>query len=825
MKKYLWNTDIREHALIALLITVTFFIFGPVELYYTNVDEFFFGITDIAVWLFFFCIAATAALLILQSIVPKRIANIVSAVLFAVGIGLYLQGNYINANYGVLNGAKIEWDNYRIYGICNTGIWVGMIVVSIVLSVKLKKAIVQKIHGYLSGIIIGIEIITLAVLGITAPKPMDVIVTDNEQFTVGDENNVIILLIDTFDAAVFDEMLYGEEGEKIRSQFDDFTYYDNMAGGYPYTLYSIPLILSGEWYDRTTTTREFVKNDSYVKSGLYPDLAQQGYSIGLYSHNLCLGSSIARYTRNLHSGKEKVSSANGAALAFLRLTSFRYFPHELKKYTSSENTSFDIFHSEEAYKLGDDIGFYEKLQNEGITVKEGKSFIFYHLKGIHAPYFMDQNVKAVENATEESQAWGELKIVESYLDQLKEKGVYGNSTIIVTADHGYKGLGQNPIFLVKEAEAHHEFTVNSAPVSFADLQGSFSYWAIGDSKGQTTIYDFEEGEERVRYFRWYALANQSNFEVPFVEYAILGDARDLSYIQKTGNLYGKEGVYRQENIKLASELQIIFSEGENYEDVINVGYRNFGGYIYSYGEYTDFKIDMSEYMGGDLRIDVAIAGVVEAPQRLQLYINDNYVDELVAKESGDILTYIIPESYLCDDFMEMKIKYPDMTQNAETQVEGHTDEGMAVVYDYINLNQLEELKRGNEYTFGIEGNADEIIGDGMGLAEDGLRWSCGKESNFYWTVREKKNEDVMLDIRLNTRIDGNQKLVFYMNDNLIQEITGDELELQVNIPSEFLLEGANHLKIVYPNAISPRELNGSDDDRELSVAFEKITIQ
>ena len=825
MKKYLLSIkQMKDYILIALLISITFFIFGPIELYYTNIDEFFFGISDILGCLFLLCIVMSVALVFLQKIFKsEKICNIINAVLFGIGIGLYLQGNYINANYGVLNGATIDWNSYKVYGLYNTFIWIGIIAISILLSIKLKRDIINKIHWYIANIIIAIELLALVILGITTSKPLNVIVTDNEQFTVGDEDNIIIFLLDTFDATVFDEILYSDKGEKLKEQFQDFTYYDNMAGGYPYTSFSVPLILSGEWYDRTQDYSEFVNAGSYSKSDLYNVLEQQGYSIGLYSSKYYLGDSIADLTRNIHSGQERVSSATGATSAFLKLTAFRYFPHGLKQFAASDSNVFNKYHSPKAYKMGADIEFYEKLQNEGITVKNGKSFIFYHLNGIHSPYFMNENIQETKEATEESQALGELKIVKGYIDQLKKKGVYDNSTIIIMADHGYKGLAQNPIFIVKESDSQHEFSVRSAPVSFDDLRGTYSYWINGNTDGRTTIYDFEEDENRIRLFRWYALEDQKNQEVPLVEYAIYGKANDVTSIQKTGTLYGQEGISKRTDVKFDSELKIDFTAEGNYKDIINLGFRSFGGYIYSYGKYTDFSLDMTEYTGGDLKISISIANVFSPPQRLQLYVNDTFVDELEVLSGGNVLTTIIPKECLRKDSMVIKVVYPDIAEATGTVIEGHLDEGMSVVYDYICLSQLEKLEKGGVWLFGTDGTAEKIISDGMSVAEPELRWSLGEESNFIWTTTPK--EDVTLAIKLKSVIDDKQNLEIYMNDHFIQEIFVDDLDFEINIPKEALNDGLNNLKILYPNAISPRELNGIEDDRKLSIAYEKIEVR
>lgn len=820
MEKGFRKEEIKESISVALLISVTLFIFGPLELYYTNIDEFFFGITDIIGWFVLLCAVSAFLLTVLQIIWKNRsVFALINAVLFAIGIGLYMQGTYLNADYGVINGAAIDWSGYKAVGLINSCIWIGILTASVLLSVKLKKETVTKIHIFFCAVIVAIETVTLAVLIVTTPRQLEVVAGNDKQFTVGDEENIIILLLDTFDGAVFDDMLEGEYGAEIKEEFRDFTYYDNMAGGYPFTTYAVPLILTGEWYDNTVSFNDFIEKESYTKSNLYKDLYETGWSIGLYSHGSLLGSSIADYTRNLHEGKETVSSSKGAAMTFLQLTAFRYLPHELKRFTSSENSSFDKFHEESAYKFFQDIDFYNKLQSEGLTVEEGKTFAFYHLKGIHYPYYMNENIEADTNATEESQALGELHIVESYLAQLKEKGVYDQSTIVVMADHGYKGMGQNPIFLVKEAGAHHELEVSSAPVSYDDLRGTYSVWTGQDPNGRSSIYDFQEGEERIRYFRWHTNGNEKKQEIPLVEWEINGEAGNFSCMKKTGVLYGENGAYQKDRIKFESELKIDFGLEGNYVDIIDSNYTWNGG-IRSWGEYTDFVLDTSDYAGEDAKVDICLSYVFAPPQKIQLYVNDNFIDEVTAEFAGDVLSYVVPAEIFDQDFTKIRVAYPDMVD----KIDG-VGEYMSVAYDAIYLGQLDRLESGKSYTFGTGGNLNEIGWNGMSIPEDGLRWSSGMESNFYWSIPAgTEMQDLTFEIKLKVKINDDQRLKIYMNDNFIEEISLDELEFQVNVPADTLTEGVNNLRVEYPYAVSPRELNGSEDDRKLSVAWETLKI-
>ena len=86
----------------------------------------------------------------------------------------------------------------------------------------------------------------------------------------------------------------------------------------------------------------------------------------------------------------------------------------------------------------------------------------------------------LDNSTLDQQAKGSMKIVEEYIKQLKELGQYDNTTIIITADHGYwyfidRPLEEttSPYMLVKPAQSAEldaePFKVSTAPVSHMDF--------------------------------------------------------------------------------------------------------------------------------------------------------------------------------------------------------------------------------------------------------------------------------------------------------------------------------------------------------------------
>ena len=85
-----------------LLLTITIAIFGPIELYYTNYEEFWFSCQDVFIVAAILGIGCFGFLIILGLILKDKARDIFSCLVFVIGVALYIQGNYANIDYGVL---------------------------------------------------------------------------------------------------------------------------------------------------------------------------------------------------------------------------------------------------------------------------------------------------------------------------------------------------------------------------------------------------------------------------------------------------------------------------------------------------------------------------------------------------------------------------------------------------------------------------------------------------------------------------------------------------------------------------------------------------
>lgn len=210
----------------SLLPTFTFFVFGPLQLFVSNSSEFWFNLGHILPMIIVSFILTFLLFAVISIILPQKIRKYFLALLFGIGFALYIQGNFLNLDYGVMDGTEIDWASYGFSGVLNTSIWLACIFVPVILVYFWPKQS-KKITTYISLFIIGIQVITVGTLLITTDLSdrSDITVTDKGMFSLSKEKNDIIFILDTFDASYMNVIL--ETCPEYREYFKDFTYYDN----------------------------------------------------------------------------------------------------------------------------------------------------------------------------------------------------------------------------------------------------------------------------------------------------------------------------------------------------------------------------------------------------------------------------------------------------------------------------------------------------------------------------------------------------------------------------------------------------------------------
>ena len=551
--------------LCTLALVFTFWFFSPVEVLLGNEQEFLFPFAK-AAWIQLAACAAVSAVLILAlHLLPSRAARWLCTGEVALALCCWAQAN-------LMNGAMVfqELEQLEVPALqkaLNIAAWVLIFAAVFTLAAVIaKKKNLRTVRAVLCGISAALLAMQTAGLGsalagtFLSDKDSRIQLTTDGEFTFAPQRNVIYLILDTADELVMEEMdaAYPE----VRETLADFTWYQNATSVYSRTWPSIPYLLTGGHWDPSETTDAYVTR-AYRDSTFLKDMAEGGADVRVFTDSAhMISANASAWIRN--SGDALYSDVSRWSIpsllrGTLQIAAYKDLPYALKDsfvYRSGEINSavLGTDESEEEYFSDKDADFYYVLYNEEpveVDSSLAAAFRFYHLWGIHFGYNWDENLEYPEDdaqttATPVQALRGDMLLIEEFCNQLKAKGIYDQTTLIVTADHGYS-LGNDqlklprpscPMLLIKPAGAGsgQPMQISKAPVSHQDLFATVMRGLeLDQSRYGRSVEDYSEEEQRVRTYFYTCLRGDAEGEVALREYRISGDAQDFDSWSLTGN--------------------------------------------------------------------------------------------------------------------------------------------------------------------------------------------------------------------------------------------------------------------------------------------------
>lgn len=540
--------------LINLFFSFTIIIYGPYEIFIANSANFEFTIKDFwwmpvivaVVYLFFSTI--------LFSILPAKICDICNILVFSFTLCCYIQAMILNSKMSSFTGEAINWSAKTV--IANIIIWIVILTIVLISPFIVPKKWKHIIEFSASALIV-MQMVALVslLLTIKAPEVMsdDGYVSQKNIYKLSEKENVVVFCVDYFDARTMDAIL--AENPSFLEPLDGFTYFVNATSVHSRTYPSIPYLLTG---NKCYFDTEFIKwvNESWENSTFIPTLSRKKIDIGLYTEKNYLGDKARNIMSNYEFQKSSLSF-NKCIYYLAKMVLYRDLPYLVKQpfQYDSADINLNIFKEdtndakEEKFTWGADGLFYEKLITDKISLSnDAGCFRFYHLAGPH--------LNLSDPAPHGAYA---MEIIYEYLRQMKELGIYENSTILIITDHGYSGGGDTldmphetavPIFFVKPSNASDtELKISTAPISHTDfIPTVLNGFHLPYDDGKT-VFDIAEGEERDRYYYYSALYSDLEGEIELREYLVDGDARMAENYHFTGQtwdiLYSENKVFNQ----------------------------------------------------------------------------------------------------------------------------------------------------------------------------------------------------------------------------------------------------------------------------------------
>lgn len=458
-------TSLLVSAITCLLMPFSMYDSNPSEFPMTAYSEvlFYSGVLAILVAAFVFLL-----LLAVKRWFPKLLLPAVG-LLSGLSVALYAQGNLIGADYGALDGHVIQWELMRMTAVVNTLIWIVCVSIPVLMAFFARK-VATKCFGIVVPIILAYVLLLFVMLFVSNISAFDrkklAGFTFDKFMELSSEHNLVVIILDSFDRAVFDRLL--KDDPSWRDCFRGFTYYHNTVSAYCYTVLALPQIVSGYGKPEDDMTVWQYQRKAYGEAPFLKTAQKLGFFVdAYYDENVCPleeeFDGFGHFGNSVDNTPRFVSSDNFGHYASLYFCSvFRYLPHVMKKWWCEHQDEFKerfYFDGSSMYSTKVELALSKRLKKEQFSLVPEKKVKFYHCSSLHVPRF---NLKTARE---------DLVMVCRFFDRAREAGVYDKTDFVIMADHGSINRPR-PLFMCSNGTS--EFKISEMPFSYRHLCEAFT---------------------------------------------------------------------------------------------------------------------------------------------------------------------------------------------------------------------------------------------------------------------------------------------------------------------------------------------------------------
>lgn len=565
-----WWKRLLPAVLVCTFAVGTLLVVAPYEIVASNSSSLLFTLDDVWAPIALSALAIDVALVCVLLLLRGKAFRLVCALLVAFGLCCWLQALVMNFALPAADGSVPRWGEYTTVTVESALLWVAVFIVVIAFSMRASWKM-QRVVPFVAAAMIAVQGAGVASLFLDASGNDDaaessaqateenpLIITKEGMFDLAPKDNVVVFLLDTTDTTETIPLV--KTHPEAFEEFTDFTFFTDVSGAMVPTRYGTGFLYTAQLPQHGEDFIDYYK-ERYDKSTFMKDISELNYSIGIYTDNFLNGAQyMADYVDNLHPRESELSIGSPEAIVSIlwKCAMYRDMTWALKPafwfYTDEINDAitYEVENDEWGVNspyIMNDPRFYEDLVEHGLHVVDDGSkgdFRILHLLGSHAPYVMDENAKAVtmDDSDLERQTLGAFKIVSEYIKQMKELGVYDNSTVIVTADHGRFDYGPDkntidrpasPIMFVKPANPPHPgkpMISSDIPITHGHFHPTVIEAMGGDFSKYGTPALSQMDNDDLRYYLM--TVHDGKVDTAIREYVIDGDVTDFDNWSLTG---------------------------------------------------------------------------------------------------------------------------------------------------------------------------------------------------------------------------------------------------------------------------------------------------
>ncbi len=424
----------------ALLLCANLALFGTFAVFVGNPGEFLVSYPEALASLLIPASVVFIGLVLLASMLGPNRGQFYNAFIIFLATVTYIHGSLLLWDTGVLDGSALDHSQAKS-SIIDGIIWLTLA------GLALRYRLWLVWHGWkLCAVVLLFQAIGFASqFPHLASIPRHSLAMPDQLPSFSDEKNVIHIILDAFQANVFEHLL--KEDPQLAKQFSGFTFFRDALTSSDVTYLSAPAALSGKAF-----TNEFPISQYHQQTlggtNLYTFLASNDYSIDVASPVWWNDGNdlFASYYRIPTPYTDREHAIQSAALLLLDISIYRQLPYFLKSFEYNHGnwqlSSRLIDRPEMQFQHFAHNEFLRDLATRMSAGANQAKYKFIHLVTPHAPLVSraDCSFTGAEleytMGTFSTQSSCTLNGVLGFVRKLKALDLYDRSLIIIHGDHG-----------------------------------------------------------------------------------------------------------------------------------------------------------------------------------------------------------------------------------------------------------------------------------------------------------------------------------------------------------------------------------------------------
>lgn len=662
-------------AVMSAFFSFSLLVYGPLSLYVTGNDEMWFSFRSLLLPVTLISVTAFVIITAVLSLPKGAIHKALCCLIFGIALGLYIQCGFFNISYGsgVLDGSQIAWKDYTTYGAIDSAMWAACLALPFALFMVFKNSW-RHILMVTAAFIMVLQIGGLAVNIYQNQSSLNKLsheVTTEGMYELSDKDNTLVFVLSSVDNSYY--AAYKNAHPEAEEALAGFTEYNDTLATGAGSMVSFPSMLTGDIYKKDIRYTDFIDN-TWGSYNVFDLLRRNGVDARVYADEMYFGSGAVRKVNNVVDRVQDPSAYRTITSTMYRYTMYNAVPHYLKRFFWMSLNRYSAYKGNTTYDSYTDAQFFKEYDEHGgftYSADYKNAVRVYNLTGAKEPYRLNakgERVKDGTNLTE--QVEGEFYYVLKMIDDLKKNGLYESARIIITADNGDVGYGQNPVLLYKDRGATAGYKVSDAPVSMFDLPATLASIVSEDYSNFGSGISFTDAERAAWNRRRFFYRNAgSNADSRIEEYKCNKPDTDTSDLVLIKSYYINGG--KVDNYVLGTELT--FTEDETAAMYCQEGFGHTNGWrtiMRSSPAVMEIPIDRIPDNIEDLHVYFNVLNVYEET-RCVIKANGKTVYDghlnAVTKING--LNFLVP-TYLIgtDKTLELKFTFPELEPDTSSNI-------------------------------------------------------------------------------------------------------------------------------------------------------------